>query len=50
MFLTLREEGLSEERAAAMLEYARQVACTEGSGRLDLPAFRRLCREALDVA
>ncbi|KAK9821234.1 hypothetical protein WJX81_005695 [Elliptochloris bilobata] len=48
VFQRLREEDLSEERGMAMMEYARQVAFE--AGRLDLAAFRRLCREALDVA
>jgi len=46
-FETLREEGLSGERASAMLAYARLVVCD--GGRLDLAAFKLLCRGPLGV-
>ena len=47
VFQRLRDEDLDEERGLAMLQYA-QLACD--STRLDCAAFKRLCREALDVA
>lgn len=47
VFQRLREEDLDGDRGLAMLQYAQQAS---DSARLDRAAFKRLCREALDVA